>query len=270
MPKARPRRLPPQRGPRPRGRRPQRPQPPAPAPEPVATPVQVGASGRPPVVLPKTMLVGELANLLEVSRVDVIQKLVGMGVMASVNVSIDFDTATLVAQELGIETTAEEEPQAPADTEETELAPVKLDLWAEEDTSKMKTRPPVVTILGHVDHGKTSLLDAIRSTNVTAREAGGITPRVPASARATQGITELLEVVLLVADVAELKANPDRPAAGRVVEAHMDARRGAVATVLVQAGTLERGDLVVAGTTYGRVRAMTDDKGKTIGRAEPS
>ena len=336
-------------------------------------PAPVGANGRPAVVLPKTMLVGDLANLLEVSRVDVIQKLVGMGVMASVNVSIDFDTATLVAQELGIETKAEEEAAPASETVESEVAPVKLDLFAEEDTTKLKTRPPVVTILGHVDHGKTSLLDAIRSTNVTAREAGGITqhigayqiehegrkvtfldtpgheaftamrargaqltdvavlvvaaddgvqpqtveaishvraaavpmvvalnkidkadanpdnvkaqlaergvtieeyggdtPLVPVSARTKQGIPELLEVVLLVADVAELKANPDRPAAGRVVEAHMDARRGAVATILVQAGTLERGDLVVAGTTYGRIRAMTDDKGKNVGRAEPS
>jgi translation initiation factor IF-2 len=333
----------------------------------------LGANGRPPVVLPKNILVGELATVLEVSRVDVIQKLVGMGVMASVNVSIDFDTATLVANELGFETKAEEIAAPLADTTEAEVAPVKLDLFAEDDPSKLKPRAPVITILGHVDHGKTSLLDAIRSTNVTAREAGGITqhigayqiehdgrkvtfldtpgheaftamrargaqltdvavlvvaaddgvqpqtveaishvraaavpmvvalnkidkadantdnvkaqlaergvtieeyggdtPLVPVSARTKQGIKELLEVVLLVADVAELKANPDRPGAGRVVEAHMDARRGAVATLLVQAGTLERGDLVVAGITYGRVRAMTDDKGKPVGRAEPS
>jgi translation initiation factor IF-2 len=335
--------------------------------------VQVGANGRPPVVLPKQMLVGDLANLLEVSRVDVIQKLVGMGVMASVNATIDFDTATLVAGELGIETTAEEEAPPATDTAESEAAPGKVELWTEEDASKLKERPPVITVLGHVDHGKTSLLDAIRSTNVTSREAGGITqhigayqiehngrkvtfldtpgheaftamrargaqitdvavlvvaaddgvqpqtieaishvraagvpmvvalnkidkadanpdqvkaqlaehnvvieefggdtPLVPVSARTKQGIQDLLEVVLLVADVAELKANPDRPAIGRVIEAHLDARRGPVATVLVQTGTLERGDLVVAGTTYGRVRAMTDDKGKNVGRAEPS
>ncbi|HET7699816.1 MAG TPA: translation initiation factor IF-2 [Candidatus Limnocylindria bacterium] len=333
----------------------------------------LGANGRPPVVLPKTILVGELANVLEVSRVDVIQKLVGMGVMASVNVSIDFDTATLVANELGFETTAEEEAAPPDETAETDVAPGKIEIFTEDDPSKLKTRPPVVTILGHVDHGKTSLLDAIRSTNVTSREAGGITqhigayqiehkdrkvtfldtpgheaftamrargaqvtdvailvvaaddgvqpqtieaishvkaagvpivvalnkidktdanpdqvkaqlaehavtieeyggdtPLVAVSARTKQGIEELLEVVLLVADVAELKANPDRPAVGRVIEAHMDARRGSVATVLVQTGTLERGDLVVAGTTFGRVRAMTDDKGKNVGRAEPS
>jgi translation initiation factor IF-2 len=372
MPKARPRRLPPQRGPRPRGRRPQRPQQQAPAPEPVAAPVQV-ATGRPPVVLPKQMLVGDLAKMLEVSVVDVIQKLVGLSVMASINQTIDFDTATLVANELGIETTAEEEAPAPAEAAETEVLPGKVELWTDEDKSKLKDRPPVITILGHVDHGKTSLLDAIRSTNVTSREAGGITqhigayqiehdgrkvtfldtpgheaftamrargaqitdvavlvvaaddgvqpqtveaishvkaagvpivvalnkidkadanpdqvkaqlaergvtieeyggdtPLVPVSARTKQGIEELLEVVLLVADVAELKADPSRPAIGRVIEAHLDAKRGPVATVLVQTGTLERGDLVVAGTTYGRVRAMTDDKGKTVGRAEPS
>jgi translation initiation factor IF-2 len=371
MPKARPRRFPPQRGPRPRGRRPQRPQP-------VVAPVEAAPAvavieGRPPVVLPKQISVRELATLLEVSIVDLMRALVNMGTMASINTTIDFDAASLVATELGIETKPEEEAAPPVEDTEAEIAPLKPELWTEEDSSKLKPRPPVITILGHVDHGKTSLLDAIRTTNVTAREAGGITqhigayqieyngrkvtfldtpgheaftamrargaqitdvailvvaaddgvqpqtieaishvkaagvpivvalnkmdkadanpdqvkaqlaehnvtieeyggdtPLVPVSARTKMGLDDLVETVLLVADVAELTANPDRPAIGRVVEAHLDTKRGPVATVLVQTGTLERGDLVVAGTTYGKVRAMTDDKGKPVGRAEPS
>ncbi len=371
MPKARPRRFPPQRGPRPRGRRPQRPQPVvAPA---EAAPAVAVIEGRPPVVLPKQVSVRELATLLDVSVVDLMRALVNMGTMASINTTIDFDAASLVATELGIETKAEEETVPATEDTEAETLPLKPELWTEEDASKLKPRPPVVTILGHVDHGKTSLLDAIRTTNVTAREAGGITqhigayqieyndrrvtfldtpgheaftamrargaqitdvailvvaaddgvqpqtieaishvkaagvpivvalnkmdkadanpdqvkaqlaehsvtieeyggdtPLVPVSARTKMGLDDLVETVLLVADVAELKANPDRPAIGRVVEAHLDTKRGPVATVLVQTGTLERGDLVVAGITYGKVRAMTDDKGKPVGRAEPS
>src|SRR6266540_3034366 len=355
--------MPPQRGPRPKGRRPQRPQP---APPVAAAPAPAVAvvEGRPPIVIPKSIPVGELAKLLETNVVDVIRTLVNLGLMVSINQTIDFETATLVATELGIETKPEEEA-APAATEDTEvdLTPLKQELWTEEDKSKLKPRPPVITVLGHVDHGKTSLLDAIRTTNVTAREAGGITqhigayqieyndrkvtfldtpgheaftamrargaqltdvaqpqtveaishvkaagvpivvalnkmdkadanpdqvkaqlaehgvtieeyggdtPLVPVSARTKLGLDDLLETVLLVADVAELTANPDRPAIGRVVEAHLDTKRGPVATVLVQTGTLERGDYVVAGVAAGRVKAMTDDKGKPVGRAEPS
>ena len=329
--------------------------------------------GRAPVVLPKQVSVRELATLLDVSIVDLMRALVNMGTMASINTTIDFDTASLVATELGIETKAEEEAAPVVEDTEAEIAPLKLDLWTEDDASKLKPRPPVITILGHVDHGKTSLLDAIRTTNVTAREAGGITqhigayqieykdrkvtfldtpgheaftamrargaqitdvailvvaaddgvqpqtieaiahvkaaavpivvalnkmdkadanpdqvkaqlaehgvtieeyggdtPLVAVSARTKMGLEDLLETVLLVADVEELTANPDRPAGGRVVEAHLDTKRGPVATVLVQTGTLERGDFVVAGVSAGRVKAMTDDKGKPVGRAEPS
>src|SRR6266511_372888 len=365
--------MPPQRGPRPKGRRPQRPQP---APPVAAAPAPAVAvvEGRPPIVIPKSIPVGELAKLLETNVVDVIRTLVNLGLMVSINQTIDFETATLVATELGIETKPEEEA-APAATEDTEvdLTPLKPELWTEEDKSKLKPRPPVITVLGHVDHGKTSLLDAIRTTNVTAREAGGITqhigayqieyndrrvtfldtpgheaftamrargaqitdvailvvaaddgvqpqtveaishvkaagvpivvalnkmdkadanpdqvkaqlaehgvtieeyggdtPLVPVSARTKMGLDDLVETVLLVADVAELTATPDRPAIGRVVEAHLDTKRGPVATVLVQTGTLERGDFVVAGVAAGRVKAMTDDKAKPVGRAEPS
>src|SRR2546427_8863910 len=375
MPKARPRRMPPQRGPRPKGgRRPQRRRR-RPLPVQAAPAVAVAEPAASVVTLPKTIAVGELARTLDVSVVDVIRGLVNMGVMASINQTVDFETATLVANELGFETRAEEEAPPPVVEEEIapEVASTKQVLWEDTDPAKLTTRPPVVTVLGHVDHGKTSLLDAIRATNVTAREAGGITqhigayqiehngrkvtfldtpgheaftamrargaqvtdvavlvvaaddgvqpqtieaishikaaqvpivvalnkidrpdanldqvkaqlaehgvtieeyggdtPLVPVSAKTKQGIDDLVETVLLVADVAELKADPGRPAIGRVIEAHLDKGRGPVATVLVQTGTLERGDLVVAGTTFGKVRAMVDDKGKNGGRAEPS
>src|SRR2546425_937922 len=283
MPKARPRRLPPQRGWRPKGRRPPRAveQPAAPQP---AAPVAVAEAQPNVVVLPKTMAVGDLARTLEVSVVDVIRGLVNMGVMASINQTIDFETASLVANELGFETKPEEEAAAPVEEEiETDIAPGKEILWTDEDSSKLKQRPPVVTVLGHVDHGKTSLLDAIRLTNVTAREAGGITQHIGAyqiehngrkvtflDTPGHEAFTAMRARGAQVTDVADLKADPDRPAIGRVIEAHLDKGRGPVATVLVQTGTLERGDLVVAGTTFGKVRAMVDDKAKNVGRAEPS
>ncbi|MGH2451509.1 MAG: translation initiation factor IF-2, partial [Candidatus Limnocylindria bacterium] len=336
-------------------------------------PAAVAVAGSAPVTLPRTVQVGELAKLLELSVVDVIRALVNMGVMATINQTVDYETAALVAGELGMEVVPEEEAPAPGTEEEAGEAPVREVLWTEDDPADLRDRPPVVTVLGHVDHGKTSLLDAIRQSNVTSREAGGITqhigayqierdgrkvtfldtpgheaftamrargakvtdvavlvvaaddgvqpqtieaishvraasvpmvvalnkidktdanpdqvkgqlaeqgvtiedyggdtPLVPVSARTRQGLDDLLEVILLVADVAELKANPERPAVGRVIEAHLDKGRGPVATVLVQNGTLHRGDLVVCGTTFGRVRAMVDDKGKTVGKAEPS
>ena len=371
MPKARPRRFPPHRGPRPK-RRPDHGPVPAPVVEAPAAPV-VGANGRPIVVLPKTIAVGDLGRALETGVVDVIRALVNMGVMATINQTVDFETASLVAGELGREVVAEAEAVPEPVEAEAEAAGIKQILWSDDDPAKLRPRAPVITVLGHVDHGKTSLLDAIRSTNVTAREAGGITqhmgayqiehegrrvtfldtpghaaftamrargaqvtdvailvvaaddgvqpqtveaishlraanvpivvalnkidksdanpdhvkaqlaehgvtieeyggetPLVAVSAKTRQGLEELIDTILLVADVQELTADPDRPAIGRVIEAHLDKGRGPVATVLVQTGTLQRGNVVVAGTIVGKIRAMTDDKGKNLGRAEPS
>jgi len=337
-----------------------------------AAPV-VGANGRPIVVLPKTIAVGDLGRALETGVVDVIRALVNMGVMATINQTVDFETASLVAGELGREVVAEAEAVPEPVEAEAEAAGIKQILWSDDDPAKLRPRAPVITVLGHVDHGKTSLLDAIRSTNVTAREAGGITqhmgayqiehegrrvtfldtpghaaftamrargaqvtdvailvvaaddgvqpqtveaishlraanvpivvalnkidksdanpdhvkaqlaehgvtieeyggetPLVAVSAKTRQGLEELIDTILLVADVQELTADPDRPAIGRVIEAHLDKGRGPVATVLVQTGTLQRGNVVVAGTIVGKIRAMTDDKGKNLGRAEPS
>ncbi|MDE3102538.1 MAG: translation initiation factor IF-2 [Chloroflexota bacterium] len=373
MPKARPRRFPPPRGPRPRRRSDRGSTPPAAASQPSAPTAVLAPEGRAPVVLPRTIQVGELAKAFDRSVVDVMQALVNLGLMVTINQTVDFDTAALVAGELSIEVMLEEQPTV-AEAEAEEATPaVREALWTDDDPSRLRERAPVVTVLGHVDHGKTSLLDAVRQTNITARESGGITqhigayqvehkgrkvtwidtpghqaftamrargaavtdvavlvvaaddgvqpqtveaishiraadvpmvvalnkidraeadpdrvkaqlaeqgvtieeyggdvPLVPVSAKTKQGLDDLLDVVLLVADVRELKADPDRAAVGNVIEAHIERGRGPVATVLIRTGTLARGDLVVAGTAYGRVRAMIDDRGKTINKAEPS
>ena len=315
------------------------------------------------VLIPDEIVVSELAMRLKVTAAEVIKRLMLLGVMATNNQTIDFDTASMVAMELD----AKVEKEIIVTTEE------RLIDDSTDSEESLKLRPPVVVVMGHVDHGKTSLLDAIRNTSVTSTEAGGITQHigaykvsvdgreiafldtpgheaftamrargaqltdiaiivvaaddgimpqtveainhakaagvsiivainkmdkpeanpdrvkqeltehelvpeewggdiicVPISAKTRMGIDELLEMVLLTADVKELKANPDRLAKGIVVEAKLDKGRGPVATVLVQNGTLNSGDIVIAGTAVGRVRVMTDDKGKKVTTAGPS
>lgn len=315
------------------------------------------------VLIPSEITVGELASRMKKSPAEVIKKLMLLGIMATVNETLDFDTASLIVEELG--GTYEKEIIL---TEEEKL----FDDF-EDTPEQLKPRSPVVVVMGHVDHGKTSLLDAIRHTNVTEGEFGGITQHIGAhrvrvgekkitfldtpgheaftamrargalvtdiailvvaaddgimpqtveainhakaaevsiivainkidkdganpdkvkqelmeyglvpeewggeticvevSAKKNQNITQLLEMVLLVAEMKELKANPDRRAKGTVIESQLDKGRGSVATVLVQNGTLHVGDIVVAGTAVGRVRAMNNDKGKSVKKAGPS
>ena len=314
------------------------------------------------IKLPEMIAVKDLASKMSYTAAEVVKKLFMMGVMATINQEIDFETAALVASEFGV--TCEE---LPPDADPTEIPEI------EDDPKSLKLRPPVVTVMGHVDHGKTSLLDSIRNTHVSAHEAGGITQHigayqvnckgkkivfldtpgheaftamrargaqitdiailvvaaddgvmpqtieainhaksanvpiivavnkidkpganpdrvkqelmehglvpeeyggdtimVPVSAKQQIGIDDLLENVLLVAEVEELKANPNRDARGVIIEAKLDKGRGTVATVLVQNGTLRIGDSVVCGTTYGKVRAMVDDRGNNVKKAGPS
>lgn len=315
------------------------------------------------VLIPDNITVGELATRLKATATDVIKKLMGLGVMASINQEIDFDTAALVADEMG----AKVEKEVIVTIEE------RLIDDTDDDDTNLEPRCPVVVVMGHVDHGKTSILDRIRNAHVAAGEAGGITQHigayqvnvngqditfldtpgheaftsmrarganitdiailvvaaddgimpqtvesinhakaagvsiivainkmdkeganpdrikeeltkydlvcedwggdvicVPVSAKTGEGIDELLENVLLVAEVKELKANPDRLAKGTVIEARLDKGRGPIATLLVQNGTLKQGDVLIAGTAVGRVRVMTNDKGRTVKEAGPS
>lgn len=315
------------------------------------------------IVFSGTLTVGELAKKLGKEPSEIIKKLMFLGVMATINQELDKDSIELIAGDYGVE--VEEE----IIIDETNFEEIEI----EDDPEKLQERPPVVTIMGHVDHGKTTLLDSIRKTKVAAGEAGGITQHigayqvnvngkkvtfldtpghaafttmrargaqitditvlvvaaddgvmpqtreaishakaagvpiivavnkidketanpdrvmqeltelelvpedwggdtifVPVSALKGEGIDDLLEMIVLVAEVEELKANPDRFANGTVIEAQLDKGRGPVATLLVQGGTLKVGDPIVVGNTYGRVRAMTNDVGRRVKSAGPS
>ncbi|QAT61652.1 translation initiation factor IF-2 [Acidilutibacter cellobiosedens] len=310
------------------------------------------------------IIIKDFAEKMEVSPSQVITKLIGLGVMANLNQPIDINSAVIVGKEFGFNVESMKESEEKMDEE-------RLDF--EDSPEDLQWRPPVVTVMGHVDHGKTSLLDVIRKTHVTKQEAGGITQHigastvtinkkkivfldtpgheaftamrargaqitdiavlvvaaddgvmpqtieainhakaagipiivainkidkpsanierikqelveqglvpedwggdticVPVSALKKKGINDLLEMILLVAEMQELKANPDRKAVGAIIEGELDKGKGPLATVLVQKGTLKVGDVVVAGSAYGRVRAMFDDVGKRVKKATPS
>jgi translation initiation factor IF-2 len=318
------------------------------------------SKGERKIELPATMTVKRLAETLGISGVEVIKQLMQNGVMAGINQSIDYDTAAIIASDMGFEVSEKAETQAEA-------------VACVDDEGQLKPRPPVVTVMGHIDHGKTKLLDAIRQTNVVASEAGGITQHigayqveahgrkitfldtpgheaftamrargakvtdvavlvvaaddgvmpqtleavdhakaasvpivvalnkvdkpglnldrvkqqlaeaglvveewggntvcVPVSAKMKKGITDLLESILVVAEMLELKANPDCAASGVVIEAGLDKTKGPMATVLIERGTLNPGDPLVVGETWGKVKAMFNDAGKRVKRAGPA
>ena len=322
------------------------------------------------IELPVSIVIRDLAQKINKSPIELIKKLMSNGVMATINQSVDFDTAAIVVAEYGFEAVPEVVEEVMVETGEV---PLWRRMIAGEDEAKLKNRPPVVTILGHVDHGKTSLLDAIRQTDVAAGEAGGITQHIgayqvekkgrlitfldtpghaaftqmrargaqgadivvlvvaaddgvmpqtreaiahakaarvpimvalnkidksnanpdrvkqqlaeqelvpdewggntmviPVSAKQKQGIDDLLEGILLVADNIEIKANPGGKVIGTVIEAELDKARGVIATLLVQNGTLEFGDTVVAGTAHGKLKALSDYRGKPVKKAGPS
>ncbi len=320
--------------------------------------------GPPQVELPPSITVRQLADVLKVEPIKVIKQLMRKGIMANVNQTIDFDTASITAADFGYNAKA---------AKERGTSPSRKERGKGKGKGKLPVRPPVVTVMGHVDHGKTTLLDVIRKTNVTAREAGAITQHIGAyqalldgrkitfldtpgheaftvmrargaqatdivilvvaaddgvmpqtveainhakaakvpivvainkidkpdanpervkqqladlglvieewggdtvcvliSAKQGQGISDLLENIFLVADILELKADPDSVAEGVIIEAKLDKTKGPLATLLVQKGTLKRGDVVVAGNAWGKIKAMFDDKGKQVHKAEPS
>ncbi|MCG8402386.1 MAG: translation initiation factor IF-2 [Firmicutes bacterium] len=324
---------------------------------------QAPARERKPITIGETVTVKNLAEKMAISASDIIKKLMSLGVLANINQEIDSDTATILANEVGFKV------QVKLEMEKEAMVVQEV----EDKPAELRSRPCVVTIMGHVDHGKTSLLDAVRQSNVTASEAGGITQHIGAyqvehkgkkitfvdtpgheaftamrargarvtdiailvvaaddgvmpqtveainharaaevpiiiavnkidkldadaqrvkrelteynlvaeewggetifvevSAKEKTNINELLEMILLVSEINEFKANPNRPARGTVVEAELDKGRGPVATVLVQNGTLRVGDFIIAGVAYGKVRAMMDHTGRRVKKAGPS
>jgi len=323
--------------------------------------------------VPEFLTVRELADLMGASPIEVMKELISNGIMASINQQIDFDTAAIVGDSMGFEVQPIKAPEPEPAPDRTATQTWRR-LYADQSRETLKPRPPVVAVLGHVDHGKTSLLDAIRKTNVQVGEAGGITQHigayqvthnnrlitfldtpgheaftamrsrgaqgadiavlvvaaddgvmpttreayahvraanvpvvvalnkidkananpdrvkqqlaeelnlrsdewggdtliVPVSARTQVGIEDLLEAILLVAEEQDISANPNAPAAGTVLEGRMESARGALATLLVQNGTLRTGDIVVAGTSHGRIKRMFDFNGNVIREAGPS
>lgn len=318
--------------------------------------------------IPDTLSVKQLADLLDVSAIDVIKQLMRNGIMANINQAVDYEAASAVASSLGIETTHQAQTKRKSTSVISEIKKQQI-----KGSSGLITRPPVIAVMGHVDHGKTRLLDAIRKTNVMDSEAGGITQHIgayqveidgqkmtfldtpgheaftamrargaqvtditilvvaandgvmpqtleaidhakaagipivvainkmdlpeanpdyvkqqladaellieewggdvialPISAKENTGIQELLENLLLIAEMEELKADPTKPGLGVIIEAELDKTRGAVTTVLVHDGTLRVGDIVVVGNTWGKVKAMFNDVGKQVRKAGPA
>ena len=344
-----------------------------PAPPIVPAPIQAPPKPPPPPIeLPASLTIRDLALLLKVTPIDIIRKLMASGIMANINQQIDFDTAALVADELGFKVSAVTPVVAEPEVSALTSIPKKRE-YTEKELLQLVHRPPVVTVMGHVDHGKTTLLDTIRQENVAGGEAGGITQHigayqvthkgkkitfldtpgheaftamrargaratdiaiivvaaddgvmpqtreaidharaaqvpiiiamnkidmpaanpervkqqlsdlglavyggadevtlVPVSAKQKIGIEELLENILVVAELADLRANPEKPASGVIIEARLDKQQGPTATVLVDEGTLRVGDAILIETAWGKVRAMFDEHGAPLKEASPA